>query len=99
MTRAPLRFLPAVMLLWAGVRAAILRPGPAGDGAPVPAAPARSLPATDPSFASGPSPMALIETRVPVPAAGGAQTRPEIRRRLAEAALLPATTARLAEFA
>jgi hypothetical protein len=42
MTRAPLRFLLLVTLLWAGVRAAILLPGGSVDMAPIPAAAATS---------------------------------------------------------
>lgn len=50
MTRAPLRFLLTVLVLWAGVRAAILLPGSPGAIAPVAMAEATSPPAV--AFAS-----------------------------------------------
>jgi hypothetical protein len=54
MTRAPLRFLLTILILWIGVRAAILLPGAFGGIAPVPEAQAEP-PRTVPAPASPPT--------------------------------------------
>lgn len=71
MTRAPLRFLVAVLLLWTGIRAAILLPGPAGEIVPIPTAAARSWPpvAALPAFEAAPPP-ADLPSPAPSPVTG-----------------------------
>lgn len=77
MRRAPLRFLLAVLMLWVGVRAAILLPGWPDAMAPVPAAAASPGPA-----AAGPPPAAAapIDSAPDTSAAPVARQRPLLVR-------------------
>lgn len=77
MTRAPLRFLLVIMVLWAGVRAAILLPGWPDPIATIPSAAAAPQPGgVDPS----PAPAVAAGTVVKAPAAPVAMPWPVLVR-------------------
>ena len=93
MTRAPLRFLTAVLVLWTGARVAILLPDWAGEMVNVPAADATEpRESAAPSLAPVAAPIAIAANQPrPLPAhVVGQETWPTILRRTASA---PAGTA------
>ena len=94
MTRAPLRFLVTLLVLWVGVRAAILLPSWPGGPTPVPLATAAA--AERPRAASPfvlpavpPLPAAMSASHAPLPAVARAIFPPDGRFRSNGAAVLP----------
>ncbi len=85
MNRAPLRFLLAVLVLWIGVRTAILLPGPPDDRGPLPAAAE-----TRPAVVVTPARVEATGERGPV-----ASELPAAGRRLADGPLRPLAPAAL----
>lgn len=80
MTRAPLRFLFAVLALWVGARAAVLLPAWTDEMSPVPAAVAAQQPPVSSAAPPLPVPIELV-TGWPLPAVTGQQSSRELPRR------------------
>jgi hypothetical protein len=91
MTRAPLRFLIAVLALWVGVRAAVLLPGWPGGLIPVPAAAAAEAAPTSPPTMTptafppviAPSPAAAPRLATRIPPVTGQSAGPDNPARMA----------------
>jgi len=84
MTRAPLRFLLVVLVLWVGVRAAILLPDWPGGVTPFPEAAAEPASMTPPRISPAPAPAVTAASPLPFHVAGQ-KYWPEIPQQPAEA--------------